>query len=128
MKYLQRLIAWFLGSRCGGAFHNGPYGERGRYVALLTEGQYHRAMAAVVVLAALSLGGCATLEGKASIGRGGAKVDQAVVESFLRFGDEARAREYLLRLGLSEAEIMARLQLAREAAAKAATVAAKEKQ
>lgn len=81
----------------------------------------------VVVLAALSLGGCATLEGKASIGRGGAKVDQAVVESFLRFNDEARAREYLLRLGLSEAEIMARLQLAREAAAKAAEAAKESK-
>jgi len=37
----HRLIVRYL-RRCGSAFHHNPYGERGRYVVLMTEGEYHR--------------------------------------------------------------------------------------
>lgn len=36
---LHRFIAWYL-RRCGNAFHVYKYGEKGRYVCLLTEHRY----------------------------------------------------------------------------------------
>lgn len=72
----------------------------------------------VAVLLALVVGmGCAS----AQVGlfqRGAAKPDQSVVESFLRFKEPEKAKEYLLRLGLTEAEILARVQQAREKVSK----------
>jgi hypothetical protein len=79
----------------------------------------------ILLLAALlplptHLAACAIqVQGKASLFRGDApKVDQKTVESFIRAGNEAGAREYLMRLGLSESETAARLQEAREVVAK----------
>lgn len=39
---IHKLIVWYL-RRCDGAFHCYPYGERGRYVMLMTETQYGQA-------------------------------------------------------------------------------------
>lgn len=38
---LHKAIVWYL-RRCGAAFHCFPYGPEGRYVVLMTEGQFHR--------------------------------------------------------------------------------------
>ena len=38
--FLHKLIIWHL-HRCAGAFHAYPYGERGRYVVLMTDSDYH---------------------------------------------------------------------------------------
>lgn len=40
-KHIHNAIVWYL-KRCGGAFHNGPYGENGKYVALMSDDQYGR--------------------------------------------------------------------------------------
>lgn len=39
-KYIHNAIVWYL-KRCGGAFHSGPYGENGKYVALMSDEKYH---------------------------------------------------------------------------------------
>lgn len=39
-RLLHALIIWYL-RRCAGAFHHNAYGTDGRYVALLTEAEYH---------------------------------------------------------------------------------------
>lgn len=36
---IHKLICWYL-RRCAGAFHCYNYGETGRYVVLMNEGQY----------------------------------------------------------------------------------------
>lgn len=45
------------------------------------------------------------------------KPDQKVVESFVRANDVSGAREYLARLGVPEYEVLARVQLAKDALA-----------
>lgn len=39
-RWVHQAIVAYL-KRCGGTFHSGEYGEQGRYVALMTEQQYH---------------------------------------------------------------------------------------
>lgn len=48
--------------------------------------------------------------------RGPQKPDQTVVESFVRMEDVAGARDYLVRFGIPEFEVIARIQQARERA------------
>lgn len=38
---IHKIICWYL-RRCAGAFHCYNYGETGRYVVLMDEGQYAR--------------------------------------------------------------------------------------
>jgi len=40
---IHKLICWYL-RRCAGAFHCHNYGETGRYVVLMNEGQYSQYM------------------------------------------------------------------------------------
>jgi len=39
---IKRLICWYVSRRCGGAFHYGPYGDRGSYIARVDEATYHK--------------------------------------------------------------------------------------
>lgn len=39
-KIIHHFIVKYL-IKCGGAFHHGPYGENGRYVALMSDKKYH---------------------------------------------------------------------------------------
>ena len=39
--YILKFIQWYLIKKCGGAFHINPYGEKGRYVVIMNERQYH---------------------------------------------------------------------------------------
>lgn len=38
---IHKMIVWYL-RRCWGAFHAYPYGPEGRYVVLMTDGQFGR--------------------------------------------------------------------------------------
>jgi hypothetical protein len=38
-RWLHRAIVWYL-HRCWGSFHVNEYGPQGRYVVLMSEGQY----------------------------------------------------------------------------------------
>lgn len=40
-KYLITFIAWYMRDICGGASHVYPYGDKGRYVVIMNERQYH---------------------------------------------------------------------------------------
>jgi predicted kinase len=60
--------------------------------------------------------GCTSLSGS-FMQRSAAKPDQAVVESFIRMQDERGAREYLIRFGIPETEVIARIQQAKETVA-----------
>jgi hypothetical protein len=76
----------------------------------------------VVVLAALSLCGCASGEGKFRIfDRGPKAPSEQTVRAFIRLDDEAGARRWLERRGISLADIdeliiLARADVARERA------------
>ncbi len=65
-----------------------------------------------LALAAGMLSGCATLS--ASVGNRTRKPDQSVVESFVSMGDGAGARDYLVRFGIPEYEVIERVQQARQ--------------
>jgi hypothetical protein len=80
----------------------------------------------VLLLVLATAAACAPTTASVGLFAKSPKPDQAVVESFIRMERDAEAREYLIRLGLAEHEVMARIQLAREAVVKAAEKAAKE--
>jgi predicted kinase len=67
-------------------------------------------------LAQVTFIGCTSLSGSL-LQRSAAKPDQAVVESFIRMRDEMGAREYLIRFGVPETEVIARIQQAKESVA-----------
>jgi hypothetical protein len=72
----------------------------------------------VVVIAALSLSGCAAGLKDLSFGRPEKGADQGVVVSFMRFDDEPGARLYLARKSVNEADALASIQRAREEVAR----------
>ena len=37
----HKFIVWYL-FKCGGAFHNRPYGDKGLYVALMSDEKYNK--------------------------------------------------------------------------------------
>ena len=39
--FIIRFIAWYMYEQCGGASHVYPYGNKGRYVVIMNERQYH---------------------------------------------------------------------------------------
>ena len=39
-KHIHNIIVWYL-KRCGGAFHHYPYGENGKYIAMMSDKKYH---------------------------------------------------------------------------------------
>lgn len=75
-------------------------------------------MLAVLVLAGLQMG-CTTAQ--VGLFNRNLRPNQSVVESFVRMGDENGAREYLIRFGIHDTEVIERLQLAREEALKKAS-------
>jgi hypothetical protein len=40
-RIIHKFIVWYL-RNCGHAFHHGEYGDKGRYVVLMNESQYHK--------------------------------------------------------------------------------------
>jgi hypothetical protein len=74
----------------------------------------------VVLLAALSLSACASGEGKFRIFDRGGKEEpsEQTVKAFIRLGQEEKARQWLLRRGVSDARIDELIVLALDAVAR----------
>ncbi len=39
-KAIHKFILWYVTKKCGGAFHTGPYGEKGHYIKVFTDNEY----------------------------------------------------------------------------------------
>lgn len=59
----------------------------------------------LVVVLALALSGCATAEGKLGLFQRTKEPSEQTVKAFVRLGQEDKARQWLLRLGVSDARI-----------------------